>query len=199
MHILVPNQPFSCGLAQSALQLWASPYYSLGSESKSLWPPLQLGPRQHPSLRPLWSNTAWASLWPEPQSLQSLRLPPASVGKDGGDRNVISGELQYFAFSNPVQVVTSKKGESRPTCGVDKNPHYIITPMHCIYSPGMIINGPPVPLKLGDGGLCEVGRVARRGSLPGVPWSRELLPPSLAPSQLAWSRVGPLGLPTLHL
>lgn len=69
---------------------------------------------------------------------------------------MISSELQYVAFSNPVQVVTVAKRESRPTCRVDKTPHYIITPMHCIHSPGMIINGPPVPLRLGDGAYAKL-------------------------------------------
>lgn len=37
---------------------------------------------------------------------------------------MISSELQYFAFSNPIQVVTVAKRESRPACKKDKNADY---------------------------------------------------------------------------
>lgn len=37
---------------------------------------------------------------------------------------MISGELQYFAFSNPIQVVTVAKRKTRPTCRMDQNPDY---------------------------------------------------------------------------
>lgn len=69
---------------------------------------------------------------------------------------MISSELQYFAFSNPIQVVTVAKVESSPTCRVDKPPHYVITPMHCIDGSGMVINGSPVPLRPGDGAYVKL-------------------------------------------
>lgn len=37
---------------------------------------------------------------------------------------MISSELQYFAFSNPTQVVTVAKRETRLICRMDKNPDY---------------------------------------------------------------------------
>lgn len=37
---------------------------------------------------------------------------------------MISSELQYFAFSNPLQVATVAKRKNRPMCKMDKNPDY---------------------------------------------------------------------------
>lgn len=37
---------------------------------------------------------------------------------------MVSSELQYFAFSNPVQVVTLANGKNRPTRRPAKNPDY---------------------------------------------------------------------------
>lgn len=48
-------------------------------------------------------------------------------GKGGGKGNVISSELQCFAFSNPIQVVTVAKRKTGQYIGCRKT--LIITPM----------------------------------------------------------------------
>lgn len=37
---------------------------------------------------------------------------------------MIPSELQYFAFCNPLRAVTGAKRKNRPTCKMDKTPHY---------------------------------------------------------------------------
>lgn len=49
----------------------------------------------------------------------------AASGSKGWEKEMlISSELQYFALSNPIQVVTVAKRKNRPTCRMDKNRDY---------------------------------------------------------------------------